>query len=500
VSETTSARSVASGGMWSLGAGVITLLASLVATPFVLRGLGDEAYGVYSIIQVVVGYFAMVDFGMGDASTRFSGDAYARNDRAGEAATVWTALAVQLLPSLAAIAVVTFGAHWLAADVLRLPATVHDAAVAAFPIAGLALIARNVATVFNSPQSVRLRYRNLALINVISGLTQIVLVPVVVHRGGDLVDCIIVVAATNGLSLVLHATYAMRLLPELRRPRVDLARARTLARYGGWMVGTTLIITIVMQSEKVLITRFSSPTALAYYAVAYSLAGVLTMLPRAIKGVLFPVFSRLQAGESTAPMAALYGKLVRSALIVMAPAAVVMCVLAAPFFRVWAGPAYGEHSPLPFYVLAIGFLASGLASLPVVLLKGIARVDLLARFNLIQVLPFLGLAALLTWYHGAVGGAVAFSLRALADAAMHFVAVRRLVDARVWTRPRQLAAFLGTSLLLAPPLVLLAFPSVSLPWRLAVTAAALAAHAGATWRLVFGDDERRALRSLVTRG
>lgn len=492
-----SVREVATGGMWSLGAGMITLLASLIATPFVLRGLGDEAFGVYSVIQVVVGYFALVDFGMGDASTRFSGDAYARGDRRAEATTVWTALLVQLVPSLLAIGAVTVGARWLAVDVLQLPPGVQDAAITAFPIAGLALVVRNTAVVFNSPQSVRLRYRNIALINVVSGVTQVALVPVVIHAGGDLVDCIIVVAATNGLALALQLGYAMHLLPELRRPRADLALARTLARYGGWMVGVMFVTTIVMQSEKVLITRFSSPTALAYYAVAYSLAGVLTMVPRAIKGALFPVLSRMQAGATRAPMAALYGRLVRSALIGMAPVAVVMCVLAAPFFRVWAGPAYGEHSPLPFYVLAVGFLASGLTSIPVVLLKGIARVDLIARFNLILVVPFLALAAFLTWEYGPVGGAIAFSVRALADAAMHFVAVRRLVDARIWAGRAQLVAFLGTTLLLAPPLVTLAIPAITLSVRLAVAAVALVAHAAATWRFVLTDEDRRALRSLV---
>lgn len=491
------ARAVASGGMWSLAAGLVTLAASLVATPFVLRGLGTEGYGVFSVIQVVVGYFALVDFGMGDASTRFSADAHARGDDEREAATVWTALLVQTLPSLLALAAVTFGAGFIADDVLDLPPEVRGAAVAAFPIAGLALVVRNVSTVFNSPQSVRLHWKSLALIGVVTGLTQIAAIPIVLELGGDLVDCVVVVALTNVFGLLLQAGYAMRLLPALRRPRIDLALAGTLARYGGWMVGVTLVTTIVMQSEKVLITRFSSPTALAYYAVAYSLAGVLTMLPRAIKGALFPVFSRLQADPSREPMLALYGQMVRSTLVVVGPLAVVMCVLAGPFFTVWAGPAYGEHSTPPFYVLTIGFLATGLTTIPVVLLKGIARVDLIARFNLILVLPFLALAALLTWQYGAVGGAIAFSVRALADAAMHFLAVRRLVGARIWTGRAELVAFLGTTLVLALPLVTLAIPAVSLAVRLAITAPTLAAYAAATWRLVLTDEDRRALRSLV---
>src|SRR6184192_4152190 len=91
---------VAVGSMWSLASVGVTLVASLIATPFVLRGLGPEAYGIYAIVQVMIGYLAVADIGMGDASTRFAAAAFARGERHEEASALWTSLVIEAIVAL----------------------------------------------------------------------------------------------------------------------------------------------------------------------------------------------------------------------------------------------------------------------------------------------------------------------------------------------------------------------------------------------------------------
>src|SRR5574341_1397091 len=61
---------VVRGGLWSLGGQGMTILASVIATPFIIRLLGSESYGVLSLINIVMGYLTFSDVGMGQASTR----------------------------------------------------------------------------------------------------------------------------------------------------------------------------------------------------------------------------------------------------------------------------------------------------------------------------------------------------------------------------------------------------------------------------------------------
>src|SRR5712691_4239192 len=93
---------VVRGSFWILGGQGVTMLASLIATPFVIRWLGTEAYGVLALINVLVGYLAFADLGMGTASTRFGADAHARNDNEGETTVIWTSLLISVGPALLA--------------------------------------------------------------------------------------------------------------------------------------------------------------------------------------------------------------------------------------------------------------------------------------------------------------------------------------------------------------------------------------------------------------
>src|SRR5688572_29628766 len=91
-------RQVALSGFWSAGGQVVVLGASLVATPFTVRLLGPDAFGLFTLITSIIGYVTLLDLGMGSASTRFGSASYARGDASGESATIWTAAVIAAVP------------------------------------------------------------------------------------------------------------------------------------------------------------------------------------------------------------------------------------------------------------------------------------------------------------------------------------------------------------------------------------------------------------------
>ena len=92
---------VVRGGLWYFSGQIVTLLAALVATPFVIRTLGPERYGVLALMHLLTACLGFSDFGMGIASTRFGAEAYARGDRDEEARVIWTGLLLGALPAAA---------------------------------------------------------------------------------------------------------------------------------------------------------------------------------------------------------------------------------------------------------------------------------------------------------------------------------------------------------------------------------------------------------------
>src|SRR5262249_29891911 len=144
------------GGLWGVGGQVLTLGLSLIATPFVIRLLGPTGYGILALVNVVVGYGALSDLGMGQASTKFGAEAFGRQDAEEESAVIWTALFVVLVPATVLSSALFVAAPVLASVLLHVPEDAHRAATLAFRFAAVVLFVRAMANVLNTPHMVRL--------------------------------------------------------------------------------------------------------------------------------------------------------------------------------------------------------------------------------------------------------------------------------------------------------------------------------------------------------
>ena len=56
------------------------LIVSMVYTPFLLRALGSQQYGLYNMGQAAVSYLGLTEFGLGNAIVRYSSKYRAMGD------------------------------------------------------------------------------------------------------------------------------------------------------------------------------------------------------------------------------------------------------------------------------------------------------------------------------------------------------------------------------------------------------------------------------------
>lgn len=476
------------GSVWSFSGQIAALVASLVATPVVIRLLGVQAYGVLALITVLVGYAGASDLGMGEASTRFAAERHAREDVEGEARVVWTALVVLVVPAALVALILILAAGPVIDALVSLPAWLRSEAVLALRIAGVGFLARVLANVANTPHLVRLRMDVVTLINATAGVAQILLVPAVLWLGGGLVAAAAVGTSAAIAALFAHVIAAHGFLPAIARPRFERSVVKPLLRYGGATTVIVLAGLITFNGEKLIVARLMSATALAYYAVAFTLARVLALVPGAMGQAVFPAFSRLQADADRERLQALYDRTLRLLVSLGVPMAVVLCLIARPFLTAWAGPAFGRESVMPLYILTIGTLIDGLSYLPRAVLNARNRPDLAARLHLIDVVPYLALALVLTQAYGPSGAAAAWTLRATSDCAVMLFLVHRRAGiaavlpsvVRFLPAVAMLALSFGLVLLLQPAAVV----------TIALTAGALAIYGGLVWTRVLTDEER----------
>jgi O-antigen/teichoic acid export membrane protein len=488
---------VVQGSFWNLGGQGVTMLATLVATPFTIRLLGAQSYGVLTLVHVLIGYLSFGDLGMGTASTRFGSHAYAKGDERGEATAIWSALALAVIPATTLAILLMFGAPLLVDHGLHLPASIRDVAIVAMRLAAVGFLARAVAGVFNTPAFVRLRMDLVALITAGTAAGQILLIPVVLLLGGGLTSAVMVVASAAIATAILYGIVGVRLLPTLRQPHIDRALLKPLARFGGALVVSSMTATLLANSEKVLLPRFASVQALAFYSIAFTLAYMPTQLPSTIVQSLVPAFSQLNVRPDRDAMQLLYRRALHGMLFWAVPAAMFVCAVAQPFFTVWAGAEFGRESTLPLYLLMGGVVAEIMTYVPYALLIALGRTDIIARLNLSLVIPYVILSAILIHRFGAIGAAIAWSLRTLTGAvALAYFAYRASGFAySPW--PDNKRAYSAAAAVLLLPVPIVAMLTMSAMLRATVAAVAVAAYAFLILTRVLSDDERNAFRRLL---
>jgi O-antigen/teichoic acid export membrane protein len=479
---------VVRGGVWNLSGQGATLLAAFVATPFTIRLLGSDAYGVLALINAVVGYMAVSDLGMGVASTKFGADARSRNDADAESAAVWTSLLIGVVPSLLAAAGLTLGAGSLV-SVMGLPEHLREAAVWALRIGSVGIVARAAASVMNTPQLARLRIDLYTMITSGTAVLQVCFVPVVLALGGDLRAAVGVVAAGGVVMALAHGLVSTRLLPEMIRPRFSRALARRLVIFGGSVVVSSIVTLLLAYADKLLVARFASVTALAHYSVAYAMSTILLVVPFAFAPSLLPAFSNLLAQSDREKVQRLYNHTFRGNLLWVVPAAVVITVVAEPFLTLWAGPEFGRESTMPLYILVVGVSFEVVTNGAYNALLAANRADLVARYQLVELLPYLLLAGFLISRYGAAGAAAAYTLRSAIHGGLLLVTARRTISSLrpFSTRWPSYAVALGSLVL---PVLVLGQALAHTTFRIGIVLLSVAAYSTIVWTRVLTDEER----------
>lgn len=406
---------VVKGSLWTFGGQLLPLIAGFFATPFVIRLLGTESYGVYILIILIPSYFSFADFGMNLASTKFASERYAAGSKEDEAKIVRTTALIAFLSSLPfAVALMVFS-HPIIAW-LNVPENLQREASLALKIASTTFVLNILCNIFNTPQLTRLRMDLNTLINASFRLIGIIAIPIVLYIGGGIIGAISVLLIVAFFNLLGHLYISGKLLNELFQFSIARNSLGALIKFGGSLVIAGIAAILLINLEKAVLARVASVESLAYYSVAFTFASMATMFSSSMVQSLVPAFSQLLSPEKKGELNQLFSRSLRGNIIGLIPLILFLFVIAQPFFTIWAGENFGLESSKPFYFLLFGLLFNVITYIPQSILMAAGRADIFAKLYWLELFPYIFLTAALTFQFGATGAAIAWSLRVIADA------------------------------------------------------------------------------------
>jgi O-antigen/teichoic acid export membrane protein/glycosyltransferase involved in cell wall biosynthesis len=279
--------------LYSLAEYAVVPLLTLAATPYLIHRLGLDVYGIWMLVNSIVGLMCAFDFGLCDAMIRFVALNRGRSHRRGIMFAISTAVVVLVPVSLAASLALYVLAPFFAARLFTIPTEFSEVAVYSMQIGAGVLIVRMAELILASVFRGYERYDITVVASVlVRGLTLCSTVSVAI-LGFGLPAILTVTIGVSAVGLVVQAILARRLvLSSPKHATSEDESWQTIVSFGVMAWIQTITWMIFSQADRLLIGSLVGTGALAVYSVCLQLAQPVHGLVAAGFSVLFPALSR----------------------------------------------------------------------------------------------------------------------------------------------------------------------------------------------------------------
>ena len=479
---------------------VVALFAWLALTPALVRGLGPEGFGVWSLFFALTGWMGALDLGFSQVALRFGASARARDAgaEAGEYAT------------LAVLGYLTLGLVWLGVmlvarepvlDLLRITGPARAKAALAFLIGAPVFVCSGMANTAIAALQAWDRFDLANAVTLSVSLGQVAALLYALTHGAVFAVCLEGVLLAWFVAWLIGMALLARGAPGFRwgGPRAALARLRTSLGFGMPLQLANAVAVMHQQLGKLMLVRLRSLVSVVPYELGLRVATASSTFAQLVLVAMIPEASTLHAQSQSERLLELHR---RAGRFVTGAAAVVTAALvaAAPaLYAVWLGrPDPG--AALALRGLALAAYAAVAGGVSGAIARGVGRTHLELEWSALALVLHGTLGVLLVPRQGMLGALIAIVV-ANTGAALWFAL--RLARAQGWPVARMLwEPFLAPGLAVGAGVLggSLAVRATSGPWPALVVAGGVAAFASGAVLLATRYASWREIARLVRPG
>ena len=387
----------------------LNTLVGLLYTPFMLRCLGQNEYGLYSLVASVIAYLTILDFGFGNAIIRYT----AKFRAEGKAQEQWEMFGMFVIVYSVIGLIALCGGMALYFNVDNL--FDHTMSGADLSIAQTMMLLLTVNLAFTFPLSIFgsiiSAYENFVfqrVVNIIRILLTTGVMIALLSIGFKAIALVVVQTVFNLLTLLLNYLYAKHKLKiKIVFHKFNFAFLKEIATYSFWIFLNAIMDKIYWGTGQFVLGSISGTIAVAIFSVAILLQQMYMTFSSSISSVLLPKITMMVShNRSAKEISELFITTGRIQYLILALILSGFIVFGQSFINFWAGQDYSYA-----YIITLIFFVS----LLIPLIQNTGIVILQARNQMkFRSLLYLGISAvslvfqiLLTKKYGILGCSIA---------------------------------------------------------------------------------------------
>jgi O-antigen/teichoic acid export membrane protein len=387
------------------------IVLNLAVTPYIVHKLGLEAYGIFAILNVLIGYFSIMDLGIGAASIKYISDYLSKDDRASLKELLKTSFTLYLIIGfLGAITIIPLTGYFII-HVFHISKPLISTARTVFYIAGIGLVIHMPLIFFRSILMALQRFDILVKRNLVLLTSFIAGEVLLLYFGFGLIHLVLLNVFIEIINVLIFWHDSKKLLPELSiKPSFHINTFKTLGNFGIMKFLNQIASQAVFQLDRVLIGIFMPIAWVTYYVVPVNLSQKLMSWQGNITTVYFPLACELIAKNEKEKLILLYTKLTKYIFILVLPLALILFVFSNTILELWMHGDFAAKSGITLKILSVSYLFTVLSTVPALSADAFGKPYITTLFSVISAVINLIAAIVLIPRYGINGAAIAFAI------------------------------------------------------------------------------------------
>jgi O-antigen/teichoic acid export membrane protein len=418
---------------WFVPLGITFLI-----TPIVVRGLGQEQFGLYALVQTFVAY--SFTFNVGRALTKYISTYQASGETARIGEALSATLMVNLLVGGMSAGLLALCSSWLVVSLLKIPVPLQHEALLAFYLASATLLPLMLTYVYNAVPQALHRFDIYSLVMLGGSAFNTITNGIVVWLGYGVFAMLLWNLIGTILVCVIFAIYARVLLPEARVVlRVHRELLWGVVRFSAGVTVYQLLANVLLLFERSWIARTLGTEAVTYYVVPMTVAIYIHAFVGSMALVIFPLTSEANAMQDVERLRLIYTRAIKYISLMVFFLCVTLCVCGHELLATWMNSDIADHSSRVLAIQAIVFSVIAIGIVPWQMADGLGRPTFNALLVFCWLLVAIPLTIWLTPIWGIEGTAVA-RLASMLAVPVHAMLIER------WALKRNLWGFWGRTI------------------------------------------------------
>jgi len=327
---------------------------SMIITPIIIKFIGNQEYGLYSLIYSIMGYFSVLDFGFGNAMIRYISKTKAeeKDDKNINSMFFLIYCIIGIITLLVGSIVYTNLESIFGSSLSDLELQKANIMMIVF------LVGTSISfplSVFDSYVLANEKFIFLKTVNLIKILLHPLLIICMLILGFKSISLVVIYTVLN---IVLHIVYAIYSLTKLKMKitlnikKVDFSMFKEIIVYSFFIFLNIIVDTVFNNTDQVILGIVSGTVAVSIYAVANQIKSANNAFSTAISGVFLPKITKLVTQNRQNEVNQTFIKVSKIQLYIMLLILSGFFIFGKAFIELWVGNEYMEAYYIVLWLIA----------------------------------------------------------------------------------------------------------------------------------------------------